>query len=138
MRNNSLSLLASFLIILSNFLVEINGNKQSEALGKLYNAKFRGNSGIDVSLFQGIHHVNESRIHPQDGLKENDRIQNLPGQPHVRFSQYGGYITVDKSDGRAFYYYFAEADHPSKSKESLPLLLWLNGGNLSFNSVFSL
>ncbi|XP_021688425.2 serine carboxypeptidase-like 40 [Hevea brasiliensis] len=128
MRNNSLSILAFFLIILSSFLVEIHGNKQSEALGKLYNAKFRGNSGIDVSLFNGVNPVSESRIHPQDGLKEQDRIVKLPGQPNAQFSQYGGYVTVDKSAGRAFYYYFAEADHYSQSKESLPLLLWLNGG----------
>ncbi|KAF2321105.1 hypothetical protein GH714_033889 [Hevea brasiliensis] len=59
------------------------------------------------------------------GSKENDRIQSLPGQPKVAFEQYGGYITVDKSAGRAYYYYFVEAKH---SKESLPLLLWLNGG----------
>jgi serine carboxypeptidase-like clade 2 len=49
----------------------------------------------------------------------------LPGQPKVEFSQYGGYVTVDKSAGRALYYYFVEAQH---SEESSPLLLWLNGG----------
>ncbi|KAI5342036.1 hypothetical protein L3X38_009911 [Prunus dulcis] len=38
---------------------------------------------------------------------------------------YGGYVTVDKEAGRAFFYYFAEAE---KAKDSLPLLLWLNGG----------
>jgi hypothetical protein len=32
---------------------------------------------------------------------------------------------VDKSAGRALYYYSVEAQH---SKESSPLLLWLNGG----------
>ncbi|KAF3957327.1 hypothetical protein CMV_017648 [Castanea mollissima] len=61
----------------------------------------------------------------QVGLKQEDRIERLPGQPYVNFSQYGGYVTVDKSAGRALYYYFVEAHH---SKNSLPLLLWLNGG----------
>uniref|UniRef100_A0A2N9HTT5 Carboxypeptidase n=1 Tax=Fagus sylvatica TaxID=28930 RepID=A0A2N9HTT5_FAGSY len=71
------------------------------------------------------YHVNESNVYPQEGLKEKDRIERLPGQPHVNFSQYGGYVTVNNSAGRALYYYFVEAQH---SKDSLPLLLWLTGG----------
>ena len=43
----------------------------------------------------------------------------------MNFSQYGGYVMVDKFAGRALYYYFVEAQH---STDSLPLLLWLNGG----------
>ncbi|KAL0425667.1 UNVERIFIED_CONTAM: Serine carboxypeptidase-like 40 [Sesamum radiatum] len=58
-------------------------------------------------------------------LKESDRIERLPGQPPVRFQQYGGYVMVNRTAGRAFYYYFVEAHH---SHHSLPLLLWLNGG----------
>ncbi|KDP43605.1 hypothetical protein JCGZ_16892 [Jatropha curcas] len=120
----------AFFLILSFFLVQIYGRKkQTEALSHLSNAKFRGNSGIDMSHFKAVELVNsKSKIHyhPDDiGSKENDRIVRLPGQPNVRFSQYGGYVTVDKSAGRAFYYYFVEAQH---SKDSLPLLLWLNGG----------
>ncbi|CAL0308664.1 unnamed protein product [Lupinus luteus] len=64
-------------------------------------------------------------IDSHKGLKEKDKIDMLPGQPHVNFSQYGGYVTVDKLAGRAFYYYFVESHH---SKETRPLLLWLNGG----------
>ncbi|MCD7464489.1 hypothetical protein HAX54_052850 [Datura stramonium] len=61
-------------------------------------------------------------VSDQEGLKENDKIDKLPGQPSIKFDQYGGYVTVDKSAGRAFYYYFVEAQ---RSKDSLPLLLWL-------------
>ncbi|WCJ18582.1 serine carboxypeptidase-like 40 [Euphorbia peplus] len=85
-------------------------------------------ANIDTSHFNVIKHVNIPKIssYHKDGSKEKDRIDRLPGQPPVNFSQYGGYITVDKSAGRALYYYFVEAQH--YPKESLPLLLWLNGG----------
>ncbi|KAE9618143.1 putative carboxypeptidase D [Lupinus albus] len=69
--------------------------------------------------------IDNDIVHSQEGLKEKDRIDKLPGQPHVNFSQYGGYITADISAGRALYYYFVES-HPSKEK--LSLLLWLDGG----------
>lgn len=120
--------LFSSLILLVVFLVgKSHCKKQTEQLGHFYNAKLKENSGIDKSLFEGIHHVKTaSKLHPQEGLKEKDRIQRLPGQPQVKFSQYAGYVIVDKSAGRALYYYFAETDH--ESKESFPLLLWLNGG----------
>lgn len=63
-------------------------------------------------------------IAPQDGLKEADKIVELPGQPSVNFSHYSGYVTVDPTAGRALFYYFAEAEDAS----SKPLVLWLNGG----------
>ncbi|KAJ4843427.1 hypothetical protein Tsubulata_011685 [Turnera subulata] len=129
-----LSLTLSFFI----FIGQAHCNKQGKALGDLYKAKLRTNSIVDTSPFKvtpdvqilnKIQHQNQNRKQHskimQDGWQEKDRIQSLPGQPRVNFSQYGGYITVDKSAGRAFYYYFVEAEH---SKESLPLLLWLNGG----------
>nr|DAD47316.1 TPA_asm: hypothetical protein HUJ06_017253 [Nelumbo nucifera] len=48
----------------------------------------------------------------------------LPRQLSDNFNQYGGYVTVDGSAGRALFYYFVEApDAMSK-----PLVLWLNGG----------
>ncbi|GFP82754.1 serine carboxypeptidase-like 40 [Phtheirospermum japonicum] len=67
----------------------------------------------------------KNQIESQKRLKENDRIESLPGQPEIKFKQYGGYITVNRKAGRAFYYYFVEAQH---SEKTLPLLLWLNGG----------
>ncbi|XP_021624381.2 serine carboxypeptidase-like 45 [Manihot esculenta] len=54
-----------------------------------------------------------------------DRIVQLPGQPQVGFQQYSGYVTVDKKNQRALFYYFAEAETDPASK---PLVLWLNGG----------
>ncbi|XP_057973628.1 serine carboxypeptidase 1-like isoform X2 [Malania oleifera] len=63
----------------------------------------------------------------QDGLKESDKIENLPGQPSdgVGFDQYSGYVTVDPKAGRALFYYFVESPLNSSAK---PLVLWLNGG----------
>jgi len=58
--------------------------------------------------------------------KAADKIIALPGQPEgVDFNQYGGYVTVDEENGRALFYYLAEA--PSGAAEK-PLVLWLNGG----------
>ena len=98
----------------------------------------QGNSGIDTSLFEVNEIKSEAesyKILPQKGMKEKDRIERLPGQPHVGFSQYGGYVTIDESKGKALYYYFAEAP---LSKKSLPLLLWLNGGTYAVNSILNL
>ncbi|KAM7271206.1 hypothetical protein ACFE04_030420 [Oxalis oulophora] len=48
------------------------------------------------------------------------------GQPPVSFQQFSGYITVDKAQQRALFYYFVEAE--ADDKNSKPLVLWLNGG----------
>ncbi|KAJ0935738.1 putative carboxypeptidase D [Helianthus annuus] len=62
----------------------------------------------------------------QDGLKEADKISELPGQPAgTNFDQYSGYVTVDANHGRALFYYFAESPVNSSTN---PLVLWLNGG----------
>jgi serine carboxypeptidase-like clade 2 len=59
-------------------------------------------------------------------LKAADKIVALPGQPEgIDFDQYGGYVTVNASNGRALFYYFVEAASNAAAK---PLLLWLNGG----------
>ncbi|CAO2168331.1 unnamed protein product [Urochloa humidicola] len=54
-----------------------------------------------------------------------DRVERLPGQPAVAFSQYAGYVTVNESHGRALFYWFFEA---TAKPEKKPLVLWLNGG----------
>ncbi|XP_028766238.1 serine carboxypeptidase-like 45 [Neltuma alba] len=54
-----------------------------------------------------------------------DRILRLPGQPHVRFQHYSGYVTVDDKKHKALFYYFVESETDPASK---PLVLWLNGG----------
>lgn len=56
----------------------------------------------------------------------SDLVESLPGQPPVKFKQYAGYVTVSKSHGRAFFYWFVEADH--KKASSLPVAFWFNGG----------
>ncbi|XP_028784511.1 serine carboxypeptidase-like 40 [Neltuma alba] len=109
-----------------------HGNQQAKTQDRFQKLKYlRGQndnniSGIDKSLFEAEDidfevHVNKD----QKGFKEKDRIQKLPGQPPARFSQYGGYVTVNEEAGRAFYYYFTEA---FRNKQNLPLVLWLNGG----------
>lgn len=72
-------------------------------------------------------------IGPQDGLKDSNRIQRLPGQPTgADFGQYAGHVTVDEAAGRALFYYFVESPHDPSSK---PLALWLNGGMKIFCKV---
>ncbi|XP_011008261.1 PREDICTED: serine carboxypeptidase-like 40 [Populus euphratica] len=137
MGNRRPCLFLVFLVTLSRFVAQIHGVKnQGEALDNLYKAKFSRDYSIDTRPFEVIDTnqfeemntlLGKSKCHPRkEGSKKKDRIKRLPGQPHVRFSQYGGYITVNKTAGAAFYYYFVEAD--KHSKEHLPLLLWLNGG----------
>jgi serine carboxypeptidase-like clade 2 len=139
MGNRRPCLFLVFLVTLSRFVAQSHGVKnQGEALDNLYRAKFSRDYSIDTRPFEVIDTnqfeemntlLGKSKCHPRkEGSKEKDRIKRLPGQPHVRFSQYGGYITVNKTAGAAFYYYFVEAD--KHSKEHLPLLLWLNGGSL--------
>lgn len=112
--------------------------RQGDALATLYKTKLDGDSGVDASLFEVSatttfdatkpDYLDQTKIRTSsNGSREKDRIHRLPGQPpHVGFAQYGGYVTTNETAGRALYYYFAEAK--SKSKNSLPLLLWLNGG----------
>ncbi|EPS71160.1 hypothetical protein M569_03591, partial [Genlisea aurea] len=58
--------------------------------------------------------------------QELDRVSKLPGQNFdVNFASYAGYVTVNEESGRAYFYWFFEADEDPSSK---PLLLWLNGG----------
>lgn len=119
----------------SLFAIQIDAKNQKQALDALYKSKFFKNSNAAVAseLFvrsevpdQNGHDLPTVEIYDQNGLKRQDKIERLPGQPpRVKLSQYGGYVTIDKSAGRAFYYYFVESPH---NKNSLPLLLWLNGG----------
>lgn len=69
-------------------------------------------------------------VNPARGAPPQDFVSKLPGQPSVEFKQYAGYVTVDESKGRAFFYYFVEATRDPHLK---PLALWLNGGE--FKSI---
>lgn len=60
--------------------------------------------------------------------QEADRVVRLPGQPPVKFRQYAGYVSVNQTHGRALFYWFFEATHKPQEK---PLLLWLNGGQIT-------
>ncbi|XP_062091532.1 serine carboxypeptidase-like 45 isoform X2 [Humulus lupulus] len=55
----------------------------------------------------------------------SDKIFKLPGQPHVGFQQFSGYVKVDDKKNISLFYYFVEAETDPSSK---PLVLWLNGG----------
>lgn len=63
-----------------------------------------------------------------------DTIALLPGQPHVSFQQFSGYVTVDDKKQKSLFYYFAEAETDPASK---PLVLWLNGG-LQYSLCFKI
>ncbi|KAK7282120.1 hypothetical protein RIF29_10674 [Crotalaria pallida] len=54
-----------------------------------------------------------------------DSIVSLPGQPHIDFQHFSGYVTVDDKRHKALFYYFVESQTDPASK---PLVLWLNGG----------
>jgi len=56
----------------------------------------------------------------------SDKIITLPGltfQPN--FNQYGGYIEVDPSHGKEYFYWFVESQNNPKTD---PVVLWLQGG----------
>ncbi|OIT31697.1 serine carboxypeptidase-like 40 [Nicotiana attenuata] len=114
-----------FTLLLSYFVASSLRKRQNDVLGKFYKAKQKKDSSIDKNQFKvALSHVDLNKlILPQEEQKEKDWIKKLPGQPPVKFQQYGGYVTVNESAGRAFYYYFTEAEN----SKSLPLLLWLNG-----------
>lgn len=120
-------LLLAFFLFLSCFVAQTHGRMKEQGIrNNLYKSFLKPDSAFDTSLFQADDLVlDQANVLPQGGLKERDLIKALPGQPPVKFSQYGGYVTVNKAAGRALYYYLAEAQ---QSKETLPLLLWLNGG----------
>ncbi|KAF6151051.1 hypothetical protein GIB67_042386 [Kingdonia uniflora] len=105
------------------FYITRSDARQGDALASL---RLMSKSNFNISLIEEFEiNIDEVRVHPQTGLKEKDLIEKLPGQPHVRFTQYGGYVTIDEKAGRALYYYFTEAE---RSKKLKPLLLWFNGG----------
>ena len=147
-RNPSIPILLSILLLLSLSTHTVHGRGQGEALRRLNRAKWkRLAGGVDTSLFDVSRGsetkesladtaldteavVSEARLvgaEANNDQRERDRIERLPGKPLVDFTQYGGYVTVDRTAGRSMYYYFTEAHYNS---HSMPLLLWLNGGTL--------
>jgi len=120
-----------FFFSVSCLLAQTHGSvgKVGKALDFLFKPKLKESLGVDTSPFEVSNVVDEAdkvdnHVPVEVGLKDKDRIVRLPGQPQVNFSQYGGYVTVNKEAGRALYYYLTEAEN----SKDLPLLLWLNGG----------
>lgn len=123
-----------FFLLLTLFISKIVASsheikRHSHGVGKLYLTKLlKQDSTVENNshFSSTIDYLKLDKfVLSQKGLKNKDQIKRLPGQPLVKFKQYGGYVTVNKSAGRALFYYFVEAHENSKS---LPLLLWLNGG----------
>ncbi|KFK35499.1 hypothetical protein AALP_AA5G292700 [Arabis alpina] len=116
----------AYVLLLLYLSSEIECSSQVHALSRLYLSK-REVGSMDTSHFKAVKDLKPSLLGGnQKELRKRDLIGRLPGQPPVDFDQYGGYVTVNESAGRSFFYYFVEAS--SVSKDSSPLLLWLNGG----------
>ena len=70
---------------------------------------------------------------PVKSFPEADKVKYLPHQSPVSFQQFAGYVSVDDNNQRALFYYFVEAQSNPASK---PLVLWLNGGESTFNFLY--
>ncbi|KAJ4970605.1 hypothetical protein NE237_003704 [Protea cynaroides] len=111
---------------LSGFLVSSSyaGVWQGDAFRVFMTIKAMGDVNISHDPYEILPDFKPELI-PQQGSRKGDKIEKLPGQPHLNINQYGGYITVNKTAGRALYYYFVEAHNNSHLK---PIILWFNGG----------
>ncbi|PRQ27615.1 putative carboxypeptidase D [Rosa chinensis] len=116
------------------FLLPCNANQIDNLNRLIKSRRFRTNhpphsQSFVVSDVEDHEFSSPVYVGPQDGLKEADKIDALPGQPNLspgeKFNQYAGYVTVDPIVGRALFYYFVESPQNSSTK---PLVLWLNGG----------
>ena len=118
-------LFLSCLLLLS---VAVNSANQVDNLNKLIKSQ-RYQKPLQSQSQIVLEQVGDNPFSPghQDGSKEDDKIDALPGQPTegVDFDQYAGYVTVDADAGRALFYYFVESPQNSSTA---PLVLWLNGG----------
>lgn len=109
--------------------VHCHGGRASSRLSEFINARRLKKASTNYVAEDVTTTTSPSAVYIQkcqDRLKKADKIKKLPGQPHVDFNQYSGYVTVDPKAGRSLFYYFAEAKDPCNK----PLVLWLNGGNL--------
>ncbi|KAJ0970129.1 hypothetical protein J5N97_023006 [Dioscorea zingiberensis] len=82
---------------------------------------YRSSVLLSIFVFLEISILSEGALGP-----ESDLVTGLPGQPTVGFRHYAGYVPVGRSNDKALFYWFFEADGGSEDK---PLLLWLNGGH---------
>ncbi|KAG6483828.1 hypothetical protein ZIOFF_060528 [Zingiber officinale] len=128
------SFICLFFLLLLCFLhcVASGAVRQRDALNKFYfnNGARRSSSSSSSSSSWASSLLSvsglKSKVYDNSRLKEGDKVVRLPGQPEgVNFDQYAGYVTVDRVNGRALFYYFVEA---AKNSGSNPIVLWLNGG----------
>ncbi|KAI3947637.1 hypothetical protein MKX01_034302 [Papaver californicum] len=105
------------------------GSSGYDPLGKILNGQLSSSKSSELVDETTKLSTEYSPVYmsPQEGLKEADKIDSLPGQPEqgVNFDQYSGYVTVDGGKGRALFYYFVESPQNTSTN---PLVLWLNGG----------
>ncbi|CAJ2678472.1 unnamed protein product [Trifolium pratense] len=80
---------------------------------------------LSVSSRSHRHYYGDGRKLRSSSDNGSDLVTNLPGQPHVDFKHYAGYVTVNETNGRELFYWFYEA---MTKPEEKPLVLWLNGG----------
>ncbi|CAD6224629.1 unnamed protein product [Miscanthus lutarioriparius] len=119
---------------LEKFILSRKGRTSASSKASVHDSGVRVKSGLRYLQAQAGYLGSD-----QSDLKAADKITALPGQPHVDFDQYSGYVTVNEKHGRALFYYFVEAPQDASSK---PLLLWLNGGpgcsSLGFGAMMEL
>ncbi|VVB05143.1 unnamed protein product [Arabis nemorensis] len=108
-QNKSLIIACVFLFLFLASQIQCTSQTQFNAIRRINGPSFR---------------TTVSRVNQQD-LKKKDLIKKLPGQPSVKFRQYGGYVAVNESAGQFLYYYFVES---IKTNDSSPLVIWFNGG----------
>ncbi|XP_020113586.1 uncharacterized protein LOC109727809 [Ananas comosus] len=120
------------LLLITVFVAATVEARQKDQLRRLIDAK-KASWALErrdsaAAAFDASEIMKRDVVVPQDGSAEGDKIEALPGQPkhgYLPFGQYGGYVTVDATNGRALFYYFTEAPVGAAAK---PLVLWLNGG----------
>ncbi|XP_026394481.1 serine carboxypeptidase II-3-like [Papaver somniferum] len=130
MENNKVFMFLLISSLTVSTVVECFGaGKANDPLGKIIKAQLASSKSVLVEGYATKSTAEYSPVYmgTQDGLKEADKIDALPGQPEqeVSFDQYSGYVTVDAGHGRALFYYFAESPQNSSTN---PPVLWLNGG----------
>ena len=135
MRSNNVSSLFYALLIICAAALHADAS-QEDQLRKFIRSRRDSRSDKGTFKVSNIGHRVSTRFSDseQSALKAADKITALPGQPDdVDFDQYSGYVTVDKENGRALFYYFVEAPQDASTK---PLLLWLNGGTYIFSELW--
>jgi len=135
MRSNNASSLFYALLIICAAALQADAS-QEDQLRKFIRSRRDSRSDKGTFKVSNIGHRVSTRFSDseQSALKAADKITALPGQPDdVDFDQYSGYVTVDKENGRALFYYFVEAPQDASTK---PLLLWLNGGTYILSELW--